>query len=161
MSKPKKSGHFLFRNIGKKIKLVTVICFWIFVALTILSFAFLLAGSLIQLLIDMGNMFFDPFEYIVTVGLGLIGSAVAVVLSWLLVWISLLPFYGFGELIDKAAGIEENTRGTSPVVAAAVAEAPMSATQAKTVSDRVEKLEQLRTQGLITEEEYLQALNNQ
>ncbi len=52
--------------------------------------------------------------------------------------------YGFGELIDKICDIEVNTRGKSK----------KSSTQAKIDADRISQLEALRSQGLITEEEY-------
>ena len=71
------------------------------------------------------------------------------VLSPLIGWVASLPLYGFGELIVKATAIERNTRG----------EITVSETQNKIQQERQEKLEALRAQGLITEEEYLQSLN--
>lgn len=72
-----------------------------------------------------------------------VGPLVAWVSSWLL--------YGFGELIDKACDIERNTRGGER----------KSETQAKVDSERIAKLEKLRSQGLITEEEYQQAISKE
>ena len=67
----------------------------------------------------------------------------------LIAWISSWLLYGFGELIDKASDIERNTRDTK------------SDTQAKVDSERISKLEKLRSQGLITEEEYQQVISKQ
>ena len=71
------------------------------------------------------------------------GPIVAWVSSWLL--------YGFGELIDKTCDIERNTRGGER----------KSEAQAKVDSERISKIEKLRSQGLITEEEYQQAINKE
>ena len=70
-----------------------------------------------------------------------VGPIVAWVSSWLL--------YGFGELIDMASDIERNTRGGER----------KSEAQAKVDSERVNKIEKLRSQGLITEEEYQAAIS--
>lgn len=71
----------------------------------------------------------------------------------LLAWISSWMLYGFGELIEKTCQIECNTRGDGKATAAPQA--------ARAVSERIVKLEKLRAQGLITEEEYLQALSRE
>ena len=73
----------------------------------------------------------------------LIGPLVAWVASWML--------YGFGELIDKACDIERNTRRTNE---------KKSEVQNKIDDERVSKLENLRAQGIINEEEYQQAISN-
>ena len=72
-----------------------------------------------------------------------VGPIVAWVSSWLL--------YGFGELIDKASDIERNTRGGER----------KSEAQSKVDSERINKIEKLRSQGLITEEEYQQAISKE
>ncbi len=62
----------------------------------------------------------------------------------LVAWISSWFLYGFGEIIDKLCAIERNTRhGERKSVA-----------QAKIETERIDKIEKLRSQGLITEEEY-------
>ena len=68
----------------------------------------------------------------------------------ILAWVSSWFMYGFGELIDKACDIERNTRGGSP----------KSAVETKMQDERIKKIEKLRAQGLITEEEYQQAISN-
>ena len=72
-----------------------------------------------------------------------VGPIVAWVSSWLL--------YGFGELIDKASDIERNTRGGER----------RTETQARGNSERISKIEKLRAQGLITEEEYQKAISKE
>ena len=73
--------------------------------------------------------------------MALIGPIVAWVSSWLL--------YGFGELIDKTSDIAACMRG----------EAKKSQVQINEDNERINKLEKLRAEGLITEEEYQEALN--
>ena len=69
-----------------------------------------------------------------------VGPIVAWVSSWLL--------YGFGELIDKTCDIARNTYGGER----------KSEAQSKVDYERISKIEKLRSQGLITEEEYQQAI---
>ena len=82
-------------------------------------------------------------EDLIPVGLliALLGPVVAWVMTWLL--------YGFGELIEKTCEIARNTRGG--VV--------KSEAQAKIDAERINKIETLRAQGLISEEEYRQAMS--
>ena len=73
----------------------------------------------------------------------IVGPVVAWVSSWLL--------YGFGELIDKTCDIERNTRGGER----------KSEAQSKIDAERINKIEKLRSQGLITEEEYQKAISKE
>ena len=78
----------------------------------------------------------------------LVGVAV-MLLGPLFAWVSSWFMYGFGELIEKTGEIARNTYpGTKSV------------TQAKVDFERINKLEKLRAEGLITEEEYQQAIAN-
>lgn len=77
---------------------------------------------------------------------GLLAMFVGPIVAWISSWC----LYGFGELIDKACEIERNTRGGER----------KSEAQAKVDSERMNKIERLRAQGLITEEEYQQAISN-
>lgn len=102
------------------------------VALLIVAVPSLVAG--IVLMINGG--FFIPIGLLVM----FVGPVIAWISSWLL--------YGFGELIDKTCDIERNTRNNS------------AQSQSHPVSeDRIANLERLRSQGLITEEEYQQAIS--
>ncbi len=94
-------------------------------------------------------------EAIVTVitGIALISSDVdigilVIALGPIIAWVSSWLLYGFGELIDKACDIEHNTRSGEG----------KSEAQAKMDYIRTGKIEKLRSQGLITEEEYQQAI---
>ena len=71
------------------------------------------------------------------------GPFVAWVFSWLL--------YGYGELIEKTCEIARNTQGGER----------KSEAQSKVDSERINKIEKLRSQGLITEEEYQQAISKE
>ena len=73
----------------------------------------------------------------------LLGPVVAWVSSWIL--------YGYGEIIEKTCEIERNTRGGER----------KSEAQAKVDAERISKIERLRSQGLITEEEYQQAMTKE
>lgn len=73
----------------------------------------------------------------------LIGSLVA--------WISSLCLYGFGELIEKTCAIELSTRNG----------AINSDSRENEKLERVNKIEKLRSQGLISEEEYRQAISKE
>jgi len=81
------------------------------------------------------------------IGYGLLVMFVGPIVAWVSSWL----LYGFGELIDKASDIERNTRGGER----------KSEAQAKVDSERVNKIEKLRSQGLITEEEYQQAISKE
>lgn len=78
----------------------------------------------------------------------IVAGLLVIVLGLVSAWVSTLMTYGFGELIDKVSNIERNTRGT----------ARKSEAQSKVDYERMEKIEKLRTQGLITEEEYRLAI---
>ena len=78
--------------------------------------------------------------------------------GWLLIffgplvaWISSWGIYGFGELIDKASDIARNTHSNDV----------KSEVQIKTENERIRKIEKLRSQGLISEEEYKQAISKE
>ena len=73
---------------------------------------------------------------------------ILMLLGPLAAWISTWLLYGFGELIEKTCKIAEN---------AYKAEIKPQAV-APVISERVQKLQALRAQGLITEEEYQYAL---
>lgn len=122
----------VFNNIGKKIKGLSKFICWIGIISSIITaiVMFLLAW-------DWGYT-----EYTI------IGVVVLIVGS-LLSWISSFFSYGFGELIDKVCDIERNTRGGER----------KSEAQIKVDMERINKLERLRSQGLITEEEYQQAVS--
>lgn len=66
------------------------------------------------------------------------------VLSWILSW----ALYGFGELIEKTCAIERNTRSSCTI----------EYTNSSATEDRLSRLKNLRNQGLISEEEYQQAI---
>ena len=74
------------------------------------------------------------------------------VLIWFLgiivAWVSSWVIYGFGEIIDKVSDIERNTRGGEM----------KSKAQSRVDYKRIDKIEKLRSQGLITEEEYKKAI---
>lgn len=82
-------------------------------------------------------------EDLIPVGLliALLGPVVAWIMTWLL--------YGFGDLIEKTGEIARNTRGGMV----------KSEAQAKIDQERINKFEVLRAQGLISEEEYRQAMS--
>ena len=76
--------------------------------------------------------------------IGLLVMAGGILVAWLSSWL----LYGYGEIIDKLTDIERNTRGA----------AGDSDVRAELAYKRNEKLERLRAKGLITEEEYQEAV---
>ena len=82
-----------------------------------------------------------------TDGLSLLFAIAGVLVAWISAWF----LYGFGEIIDKLCDIERNTRGGER----------KSEAQSKVDSERINKVEKLRSQGLITEEEYQQAISKE
>ncbi len=90
-----------------------------------------------------GIVIIVPDDVMIPAGLlvMLAGALIAWVSSWLL--------YGFGELIDKTCDIARNTYGGER----------KSEAQSKVDYERISKIEKLRSQGLITEEEYQEAVS--
>lgn len=77
--------------------------------------------------------------------LGLLVMVVGPLVAWVSSWL----LYGFGELVDKTCDIARNTHGGER----------KSEAQLKVDYERISKIEKLRSQGLITEEEYQQAIS--
>lgn len=119
----------MYDNIGGKIKGLAK---WIFI---VEIFAAIIGG--IVLIASAESVVAIPIALLVILG----GIGAAYVCSVLL--------YGFGELIDKAFEIERNTRGGGI----------KSEKRANEDDERIKKIEKLRSQGLITEEEYKQAIS--
>jgi hypothetical protein len=82
---------------------------------------------------------------------GLLVMVVGPIIAWVSSWL----LYGFGELIDKASDIERNTRSGAKKSEAK----EKTKEEPKADSKRLNKIEKLHTQGLITDEEYQQAIS--
>lgn len=103
-------------------------------------------GKKIKLLAKVVTIIFSVASIIV--GIALTTSNV----SWgavfffmpILFWISSFVLYGFGELIDKVCDIERNSR--NGVIKSTI--------QVKHEDEKIKKLEKLRAEDLISEEEY-------
>ncbi len=124
----------MYDNIGGKIKGAATAVFILGAIAGVIS-GFAIIGSDDDLL---------SIGLIITIGVPLL----AYIFSWLL--------YGFGELIEKTCAIERNMRGESDGSSGNTNSKP----QAKGDSEKLKQLEALRSQGLITEEEYRQAIAN-
>lgn len=122
----------MFDNIGGKFKGLAKFYFWF---LTIAS----LGTSLVTLMIDT-----DLFLF---VGLPCLAGPI-------IAWLSSLGLYAIGEVIDTLHTIESNTRKTANTSGTV-----KSQVQAQAEDERLKKLENLRAQGLISEDEYKQALS--
>ena len=100
--KEREANH-MFRNIGKKIKGLASVLFWIQAVLYILTgigvIIFAIAG---------GGKSFGMSGGIFIV-LGVIAGLLIAGLGILFAWIGQFMLYGFGELIDKTAENEKNT----------------------------------------------------
>lgn len=127
----------MYDNIGEKIKGLAK-----FVAIL---------GSIAMILL--GIFLFAEDEDLIP--LGLVVFFFGPVFSWILSWLT----YGFGELIDKTCNIERCIcKGSSERIYDK--NPPKNPkTDDESENKRLEKLELLRVQGLITEEEYQQAVS--
>ncbi len=126
----------MFNNIGEKIK-------------NLASF-FAIIGIIVScmtglMMITSGEDSFILVGFIVMV----VGSLVAWISSWIL--------YGYGELIEKASETAENTRLL--LQNSIRNEANASQARYSELSERINKLNSLRQQGLINEEEYRRAIS--
>ena len=101
-----------------------------------LAKAIFIIGAVVSFIAGIALMFVNDNLIFVGVMICFLGIIVSWVSSWVL--------YGFGEIIDKVSDIERNTRGGER----------KSEAQSKIDSERISKIEKLRSQGLITEEEY-------
>lgn len=101
----------------------------------VLAILFIVLGTITMAMGDIGVI------------IGLLILIVGVLLSWISSWV----LYGFGEIIEKVAEIEKNTCKD---------EAKLK-TRSKEEDERIEKIERLRKKGLITEEEYQQAISKE
>ena len=134
----------MFDNVGSKIKVFAKVVCWIgIIASIILALVLFVAAS--------------GARYSMQTTLILSGFAVIIVGS-LLSWLGSLFTYGFGELIEQTTAInaklQHNGTGapsTSPVI---TAPRPGSAD-----TKHADRLRRMLDQGLITEDEYNQALS--
>lgn len=126
----------MFTNIGGKIKtLATVIC-WLGII-----------ASIIAGLISFSSVVHTGDEVII---IGLLIMAAGSLLSWL----GSMTLYGFGQLIERTEEIAENTRCLRNAPAQQAAPVIDPATR-----DKMETLQALLNQGLISEEEYFAKLS--
>ena len=79
----------------------------------------------------------------------ILSGVISILLGPLVAWVSSWLLYGFGELIDKTCAIERNTRDGEI----------KSEAQSNIDNERISKIELLYSEGLITEEEYQQAIS--
>lgn len=93
-------------------------------------------GGIVLITIDEDNVLLGIFVIV-------IGSLLSWVSSWLL--------YGFGELIDKVCSIEKSMHTKNRVFE----------TESMNSSKRLDKIETLRAEGLITNEEYQAAVSKE
>lgn len=81
------------------------------------------------------------------IGIGLLIMILCSFVGWVSSWL----LYGFGELIDQTCAIARNTYGGER----------KSETQSKIDHERISKINDLLSQGLLTEEEYKQAISKE
>ena len=120
----------MFENVGQKIKNVAKIAFVAGIILSVIKALPYMTDDII----------FEDFWYM---------AFLTIILGSVLAWIVSLIVYGFGELIVKVNAIERGTR----------TDTNKSMTQVQAEDERIAKLEHLRADGLITEEEFINVLN--
>ena len=127
----------MFDNIGKKIKILAVV---LFVLIAVGGFC-----------VGMGIMAVN--DNLVAPGLSMIfGCPIA---AWILSWL----LYGYGELIDKTASIESILKKESEGVKTEFQAKEESVKAVGVEDERTLKLKTLREEGLISEDEYMQAIS--
>jgi len=112
----------VFKNVGNKIKILAQVMFYL-----------MLAGAAIG-----GLALIASDDDLIAIGLAIIAG------GFIFAWLSSVFIYGFGELIDKTAAIERNTRAEGK-----------SEYEVRVTSQRNDQIDRLRSMGLISEEEYL------
>lgn len=133
-------SFFNFNNIGKKIKSLSQWSCWI-------SIILVWVGAAVLFLFFLAEEFYPEYFLI-----PIIIAAVYPFLIWIGSWMT----YAFGELVDKVSDIAagnkpaDNVVDDTPVVSKA-----QSAKETKRIAD----IEKLRAKGLITEEEYREAVS--
>ena len=152
------SSIFNFKNIGKKIKNLTKWSCWI----TILLIWIAAPIAFIALVANDADLCWIP----------LVGAIVAPFFIWIGCW----TLYAFGELVDKTCDSANNTFDIAKKTEAQANDVPAKATMQTSPKkpgtnanpqetrknldpERMNKLMNLRVQGLITEEEYQQAIS--
>ena len=124
---------FNFENIGRKIKNFTKWYCWVSIIISWVAAVICFFAGLSD-----DDVIFLTF-------IGIVGAIVFP----LIIWVSSWAMYAFGELVERTASIDRKMNTTSEI---------KSDTQIKIDSERIAKLEKLRAEGFITEEEYTEAL---
>ncbi len=122
----------MFENIGGKIKGLSVAIF---------------------LIVAIGSVILGLSMLEVTDGVSLILSLIGVLIAWISSWF----LYGFGEIIDKLCEIEMNTRRIEKNTGIVDGQ---YAKQFNRDFERINKIKDLYSKGLITEEEYKNSISN-
>ena len=125
---------FNFDNIGTKIKNFTKWYCWVSIIIVWVACAVCFIAGCTD----------DDLAFLIVIAF--VGAALLPFLTWISSWM----MYAVGELVEKTSSIERNTHGANGEI--------KSETQIAIDNERLQKLESLRAKGLITEEEYQQAL---
>ena len=126
----------MFQNIGKKIKTLAVVVCWIGIAGSVI-------GGIVMCAVGADSSGGD-----LLIGLGL----PLIFLGPLFSWIGSFVLYGYGDMITRIRRIERKLYGQENE------EEEKSDSAGK--DDRLAKLQSLREQNLISEEEYWNAVEN-
>ena len=99
----------MFKNVGKKIKGLAKVFYWIIFAVYCISALGFLGYAIIR---GSETLNYDTTTGWLIIGVGVFGAAVTVGLGFLFAWLSTIFIYGFGELIDQT--VEINQKLTPP-----------------------------------------------
>lgn len=125
----------MFDNVGNRIKVLSKVIFWVYLVISIILGIVLIVGGF-ESDYDSSALSFRGLTLIIT------GPIVG--------WIIGLLMYGFGELIEKTSYIERSVRTNNK-----------SDTELQVEYFRIIKLNKLRKKGIISEEEYQNAVRNE
>lgn len=101
----------MFNNVGRKIKGLAKVCYWIIFVLYCLSAVGFLGGGIYQ---GMQLMKTDQTKGVLTILVAAFGALILVGLAFLFAWLSTVLLYGFGELIDQTMQINRKLGNDKP-----------------------------------------------
>ena len=135
----------MFKNIGKKLMVLAKVFFWVFLITSIVG-----GTTMIIFYFTQSNNFdFAPWFLPVAIATAVAGPLFA--------WLSSWGIYSWGELIHNVNQIKNNGAPTNAPVSQ---ETEIMDETVPTNCTTTQKLDQLLSSGLITQEEYDKAISN-
>ena len=106
----------MFKNVGRKIKILAKIFFWIGIVCSVVmgvGIAFGFGGNLFMSLINSSAGTTIPQDLNFSGPVAIIAGAIVLIVGFLAAWLESLFVYGFGELIDNTSRIRRKLSSRS------------------------------------------------